>query len=94
MNVADLIDWLSDKPKTAEVKFGPGMINVHDDEGVSRRKIINKKQKLMFDKFEEYAAIMKITKAHPYWDAFKIVWNMARTPAMITDKKGKLKIKD
>ncbi len=34
--------------------------------------------KYMYDNFEEYAEIMGITPSHPSWDAFKIVWSMAR----------------
>lgn len=37
--------------------------------------------KFMFSNFEEYAEIMNITPAHPYWEAFKIVWTMSRTAA-------------
>lgn len=36
--------------------------------------------KFMFKNFEEYAEIMKITKSHPYWEAFEMIWRMARTP--------------
>ena len=32
----------------------------------------------MFDNFEEYASIMGIKPSHPKWDAYKIIWNMAR----------------
>lgn len=42
--------------------------------------------KFMFDSFEEYAAIMKITPDHPYWEAFKIVWDMARSPAFAEEE--------
>lgn len=38
-------------------------------------------EKLMFKDFEQYAEIMNITKAHPYYEAFEIVWRMARSPA-------------
>lgn len=43
---------------------------------------IDKKKKFMFSSFEEYADIMGITPSHPSWEAFKIVWSMARTPAL------------
>lgn len=48
---------------------------------------------LMFSSFEEYAAMVNIQPSHPSWEAFKIVWNMSRTPALTVDKKGKLKVK-
>lgn len=45
---------------------------------------VDKKKKFMFDSFEEYATIMNITKDHPQWEAFKMIWNMARTPNLVT----------
>jgi hypothetical protein len=52
MNVAALIDWLADKPKMGEVKFSPGMISVHDEQGISRRKLLpkEKEQEAMNDR--------------------------------------------
>jgi hypothetical protein len=46
--------------------------------------------KFMFETFEEYATIMEIDSKHPSWEAFKMIWNMARTPAMTCDENGKL----
>ena len=49
----------------------------------------------MYDSFEEYASIMGITKSHPNYEAYKIIWNMSRTPASVLKaltkslKKGK-----
>lgn len=34
----------------------------------------------MLDSFEEWAEIMKITKDHPNYEAYKMVWDMARLP--------------
>ena len=36
--------------------------------------------KFLYTSFAEYAEIMGIKKTHPNWDAFQLVWNMARTP--------------
>lgn len=44
--------------------------------------------KFMFDSFEEYAEIMNITPAHPYYDAFVIVWRMARSPGFADEDTG------
>lgn len=36
--------------------------------------------KYMFESFEEWAAMTGyVNKNHPMWNAFQIVWNMART---------------
>ena len=35
----------------------------------------------MFESFEEYAQIMNIPETHPYYEAFKMVWRMARSPS-------------
>lgn len=39
--------------------------------------------KFMFDSFHEWAEIMGITPVHPNYEAFIIVWNMARSPASL-----------
>lgn len=42
--------------------------------------------KFMFDNMEQWATIMGITKDHPNWEAFQIVWNMSRTPDFSKDE--------
>lgn len=32
----------------------------------------------MYETFEEYASILGITPDHPNWEAFKIIWHIAR----------------
>jgi hypothetical protein len=40
----------------------------------------------MFESFDQYAEIMNITRAHPYYEAFQIVWGMARSPSFADDE--------
>lgn len=49
--------------------------------------------KFMFDNFEEYAAIMGLTPENCNWNAYKILWTMARTPEVSVDSSGKLVVK-
>ena len=45
-----------------------------------------KPNKFMFDSFEEYAEIMDIKKTSTNWEAFKMIWVMARSPAFGVQK--------
>lgn len=40
--------------------------------------VMDIKMQFMYDTFEEYAEIMGIKPDHPNWEAYKIIWNMAR----------------
>ncbi len=46
---------------------------------------IDTSKPFMYDSFEEYAAIMNIKPTHPNWEAFKIIWYMARTPNLVAE---------
>lgn len=39
----------------------------------------------LYDTFDEYAEIMNIKDHHPYYDAFVMVWRMARIPASVAE---------
>jgi hypothetical protein len=45
----------------------------------------------MFDSFEEYAEIMNIPTSHPYWEAFQMVWRMARSPSFPDSNEDEVK---
>lgn len=45
--------------------------------------------KFMYASFEEYAAIIGLTPAHPDYEAYKMIWSMARTPHSVIEALAK-----
>jgi hypothetical protein len=45
-----------------------------------------KEQTFLYDTFDQYAEFADITRDHPYYVAFKLVWSMARTPDMFSSE--------
>ena len=42
--------------------------------------------KYMFEKMEDWAEIMGFDSSHPQWEAFQVVWNMARAPGFADEE--------
>ena len=46
--------------------------------------------KYLYEDFNEYAEIMNINKGHPNYIAFKMIWDMARTPYLTLNEDNEL----
>lgn len=48
---------------------------------------MTKPKQFMFDSFDEYLEYATyIDKNHPYIEAFKMIWDMARTPSLVLEE--------
>lgn len=45
-----------------------------------------KKPKFMYKNFKEYAEAVGIPNDHQYWEAFRLVWEMSRTPYVVLEQ--------